>query len=282
MSIEMFIVLLFAINLAKALIVKLCSHRLDHQMMPIIYACYLLVGLILSFPAFQSLAMDGITALLNHPIALAACLAKGVVFWFVTVDSQKLTKESLSSSRYSLPPALALAACANAFLGEALNMKEWISVVGLALLGLGFFLKGHLQDLSKESKIIFIKVVLMMMVMIVIDHYVIVHSNWYVLLFLSNVVIVGVSFLKRSPKRIWKEAFTNKLAMVAGVAFCAYEMIKFPAMVTILPVSVVVTVQVATIPVIMVLTSVIWKERTVKEQLLWGVLSMIFMMMLLL
>jgi drug/metabolite transporter (DMT)-like permease len=282
MLLEAFIVILFLINIGKAFIIKLCADHLDHQMMPIVFSCYLIIALLLGLPFFHDLAIEGTKALLAQPIVLFACLFKGVIFWFAIIDGQKLNQQSMSSARYILPPALALSALINSFLGEELNAQQWIAVIGLAVLGVAFFFKGHLQDLGRQAKILFLEIVLVITAMIVIDHYVISHSNWYVLLLYSNLVILLISLFRKSVKNIWRQAFTNRLALCAGLAFTAYELIKFPAMVTLIPVSVAVTVQVTTIPVIMVFTSLIWKERTVKEQLIWGVLSMGFMFVLLL
>lgn len=53
--------------------------------------------------------------------------------------------------------------------------------------------------------------------------------------------------------------------------------VKYYQMVTITPASVLNAAGLSTGPIIMVLSSVIWNERAVKEQFLWGVWAMFFL-----
>lgn len=278
MSASFFMIAFFTIAIVKPLIFKVCAVKLDHRTAPIFISSYMMMGILISLPFFSSYMEEGLAKLIAHPFIFSLCVLKGIIFWFAVHDGQKLTQVSLSSARYTLPPALAISAVINSFLGEHLTMVEWVSVMGLAILGIAFFLKGHLQELGRSAKILFIKLVLILVSLIVIDHVTITYSNWYVLLFTSNATLLIWCVLKKKPLQLWKTALFSKLGIVAGMSMLTFEFIKFYPMVTLIPVSVISTVQASTIPIVLVLTSLIWGERTWQEQLLWGVLSVAFIL----
>lgn len=96
---------------------------------------------------------------------------------------------------------------------------------------------------------------------------------WYFLLLTTNLLMLIISLLRRVSLDVWKSAFFKKEAIFAGSIFSAGELLKFYLMVSILPMTVVISAQVAIIPIILVLSAVIWGERGWKEQLIWGILS---------
>ena len=278
MSSSLFIIIFFALAIAKPLAYKLCALKLDHRAAPIFISTYILLGVALTMPWFHDLFVEGIEQLISMPLILSLCLLKGVIFWYASYGGQQLTHNSLSYARYTLPPALAIAAIINVFFGEILTLVEWVAVIGLALSGIAFFLKGHIQDLDHPTKILFVKLVGALVCLIVLDHITISHSNWYVLLFTSNVAVFVVCLLYRKPLAVWKSAIFSKLGMLGGLLMVTYEFVKFYPMVTLVPVTVMSTVQAAATPIVLVLTAMIWGERTWKEQLIWGVLAIGFIL----
>jgi drug/metabolite transporter (DMT)-like permease len=88
------------------------------------------------------------------------------------------------------------------------------------------------------------------------------------------VFTVACVWNRRNPA-VFKSAVLSWTAALAGISYAATELVKFYQQVTINPVSVVVTVQAMTKPVILVLSALIWKERTVKEQLAWGLAAFV-------
>ena len=98
--------------------------------------------------------------------------------------------------------------------------------------------------------------------------------NWFSVLLVSNIVLLTLGLLvNRSNKAVLRHAFMNKTAALAGIFYMAAELVKFYQQVTINPVTVVITVQAATKPVILILSAIVWRERTVREQLIWGILA---------
>jgi len=109
-------------------------------------------------------------------------------------------------------------------------------------------------------------------VLAVVDQIVLPRANWYSYLWVFNSVLLAVSLgMNFRQAAVLKSAALHPAAIAAGVFYMATELTKFYQMVSINPVSVVVTAQAMTKPVILVLSALIWKERTVKEQLVWGV-----------
>jgi drug/metabolite transporter (DMT)-like permease len=278
MTLGSIVFIFFIIAILKPLIFKVCAVKLDHRTAPIFISSFLLLGTVLTLPFYHTLLATGFVQLLDTPPALFFCLLKGIVIWYAIFLGQKLTQHSLSSSRFVLPPALALAAFVNMFLGEILSTGQWISVLGLSLLGIAFFFKGHLKELTIESKKIYLILIAITVILISTDFYTVSHSNWYVHLFLSNAVLFIFCLIQRKPLAIWRSALLSKEGALAGFSMVVYEFIKFSAMITYVPVTTITSVQAAATPIILALTALIWKERSWQEQLIWGVLTTLFLM----
>jgi hypothetical protein len=108
------------------------------------------------------------------------------------------------------------------------------------------------------------------------DHVLIGESNWYAPLLISNIVLLSLALaLNRARGDVLKAAFLHKSAVLAGSVYMLTELVKHYQMVSINPVTAVVTMQAATKPVILILSAVLWKERTVREQLAWGAMAFV-------
>jgi hypothetical protein len=205
------------------------------------------------------------------PQLLALAAVKGGLLYVLLVVSQELMKESLSSRHYVTPLAVGLIALVNHALGEKLTAAQWVSALGLCALSAGFFFKGHLAELSRPGRIAYAKLVLLTAAIAAIDHAALQTVNWYALLLVGNIVLVSLALaLNGARPAVLKAALLTKPAMLAGICYAATELVKYYQQVTINPVTAVVTVQAATKPVILALSALIWKERTLTEQLAWG------------
>jgi hypothetical protein len=277
-----FIVLIFLFTIGSSLILKVCATNLNHRTAPIFISVYLLFGIFLTLPWFHPLLLSGFSTLFANPIILLVCILKGFVLWYNFVESQKLKQHSLSSFHYVGPLGLSIAAFINSFLGENLTATEWIGIIGMCVVGVGFFLKGHLNTLNFEAKILYFKLVCISAVLIVIDHYTVSHTNWYVLIFIVSITMFCISLAETRGASIWKKALFSRIPALAGLSFVMYEFIKFYPMVTILPVSVISMVTIGAIPIILLASALIWKEGRWQEQIIWGLLSMLFIFVLIL
>ncbi|MCK5518951.1 MAG: hypothetical protein KAI61_06010 [Alphaproteobacteria bacterium] len=273
---HLLLILLFLLTIGHLLTLKVCSVKLDHRTAPIFISIWTLLGIAGVSPVFGHLWAEGWEKFMAEPHLLALSVLKGCLLYLLFVISQELIKESLSSNHYVRPMSIGLIAIVNSTLGEQLNMGQWFAALGLCVLSAAFFFKGHLSDLSRRGKITYIKLVVLSVFLSSLDHVLTKNSNWFSLLLVSNTVLLFLSLaLNRKRIAVLKDALFHKAALLAGFFFMATELVKFYQMVSINPVSVVVTVQAATTPVILVLSAFLWKERTVREQLVWGVLAFI-------
>lgn len=270
------LLLLFFLTIGHLLTLKLCSVKLDHRTAPVFISFWTLLGLAAVSPLFGYLWAEGWAKFMAAPHLLVLCIVKGGLLYILFVISQELMKESLSSRHYVTPLSIGLVAIVNATLGETLQAGQWFSALGLCALAAAFFFRGHLSDLSRSGKIAYIKLVALSVFLSSLDHVLTKNSNWFSLLLVSNVVLLSVSLvLNRARVAVLKDALFHKYAALAGIFYMLTELVKFYQQVTINPVTVVITAQAATKPVILILSALLWKERTVREQLVWGVLAFI-------
>lgn len=271
---QLLLAALFILTIGLLVTLKMCSLQLDHRTAPLFISGWTLAGVAAVSPVYGHLLAPGWAALAAHPLWLSLAVLKGALLYALFVVSQALMKESLSSRHYVTPLSIGALTLFNAFCGEHLKPHEWFSALGLCALAAGFFLKGHLSDLDRRARFSYLFLVLLSAFLGTIDQIVTKGSNWFVLLLVSNIVLFGFSLAVNIRNLgVLKAALTHRSAALAGFFYAATELVKFYQQVSINPVSVVVTVQAMTKPVILLLSALIWKERTVKEQLVWGVLA---------
>lgn len=274
------LLLLFLMTIILLVVLKVCSTRLDHRATPIYISFWTIVVLVGVMPLYGHLWAEGFAKMQAHPLVFIFSIIKGACLYWLFVISQELTQESLSSRHYVTPMSVGLIALSNFFLGEHLSIGQSISAAGLCLLSVGFFFKGHLSDLSVMGKRSYAKLVALAVFMASLDHVLTRDSNWYTLMWVSNVtlLIFALGLNARKPD-VLRAAFLNRYAIFAGLFYAATDVVKFYQQVSINPVSVVIMVQSMTKPVILVLSALIWKERTVREQLIWGLAAFLLVML---
>jgi hypothetical protein len=271
MTAALLLILLFLLTIGHLLTLKVCSVKLDHRTAPIFISLWTLLGLLAVAPIFGSLAQEGFVIFAEHPWILGLCILKGALLYLLFIISQELMQESLSSRHYVTPMTVGLIALVNTGLGEHLNPAQWFSAAGLSLLAVGFFFKGHLAGLSPKGRMAYFKLVGLAVLLASFDQLLTKNSNWFSLLLVSNTVLLAMGLaLNRANLSLLKAAFFHRAAILAGLFYAATELVKFYQQVTFNPVSMVVLTQAMTKPVILLLSALIWKERTVREQLLWG------------
>lgn len=268
------LILLFFLTIGHLVTLKLCSVKLDHRTAPIFISVWTLIGLAIVAPVYGHLWAEGWEKFMARPWLLLLAVGKGGLLYFLFVISQDLMKVSLSSRHYVTPLAVGLIAIVNSFLGESLTAAQWLSCLGLCVLAAGFFFKGHLSDLDRRARLSYAALVGLSVILSALDQVLTKNTNWFSLLLVSNIILLAVSVaLNGARKEVLKSALFSRAAALAGIFYAATELVKFYQMIAYNPVSVIAVVQAMTKPVILVLSALIWKERTVREQLAWGVLA---------
>lgn len=280
MTAHLFLAALFVLTIGHLVTLKVCSVALDHRTAPLYIGGWTLMGLALVSPLYGHLALEGWDIFMAEPLLLALAAFKGGLMFILLMTSQALMKESLSSRHYVTPLSIGLIAGVNYFLGEQLSWAQWVSALGLCALSATFFFKGHLSELSKQGRKAYIQLVGISVVLSAIDHTALHRVNWYALLLVGNIVLISLALgMNRARGDVLKSALLHRSAMLAGACYAATELVKFYQMVGINPVTAVVTAQAATKPVILALSAIIWKERTLREQLVWGLAAFLLAML---
>ena len=272
--------LFILLSILQPLAFKVTSVRLNKQTGPIFLSVWTFFGLFCTWNIFGNLLVQEMVRVIHTPYLVILLLCKGSLLWLLFHDSLSLAEKSLSAHSYYLPTALGAIAIGNSFLGEHLNWWEWIAAIGLCFAGILFSLRGHLQELSLKEKLLYFKLVLLSIATGLLDQAILIQTNWYVLLSITNFILLIFCAVRTRDFQIWKSALSHKMAIITGIVFTSRELLKFYMMVSILPMSVVLSAQVAVIPVVLVLSALIWNERSWKEQTVWGLVSLSFLFIL--
>jgi hypothetical protein len=267
---------LFLLTIAHLVTLKVCSLAIDHRTAPLFISGWTLMGLAAATPIYGHLWGEGYSAFLDQPVLLALTLLKAVLLYFLFIISQQLMQVSLSSRHYVTPLSVGLIAILNSFLGETLTLGQWCAALGLCGLAAAFFFKGHLAEMDRSARLAYGKLVGISVAIAVIDQIVLKQTNWFAYQVIFNVVLLVIALLMNMRNlAVIKTAFLHRAAALAGLSYMATELVKFYQMVSINPITVIIVVQAMTKPVILALSAVVWKERTIREQLIWGVLAFI-------
>lgn len=267
----LFLLLLFVLTVAHLVSLKYCAGTLDHRAAPLFISGWTLLGLLAVTPFYGHQLLESLPHLSASPWLFALLALKGGALYLLLVQSQDLMKLSLSSRHYVTPLAVGFIAICNATLGEQLNAAQWFSALALCALAAGFLIFGHAADLGRQGRILYVQLVALSVFIAAINQLGISELDWYTVLLLSNMVLLALSLgLSARNIGIIRQAATHRMAIVAGVLYAATKIVKFYQQVTINPITAVTVTQAMTKPVILILSAVIWQERTLKEQLLWG------------
>lgn len=271
---EFYLVILFLLTIVHLLTLKMCSDVLDHRTAPLFIGGWTLIGLLVTAPVFGHLLLEALPDLSANAWLLALIALKGVLLYLMFVAGQDLAKVSLSTRQYVTPLSIGLIAIVNAGLGEQLSFEKWLAALGLCALAGAFLLLGHAAELTRQARLTYAKLVALVVATAAIDQAVLSETSWYPLLLGSNLVLIALALgLSVRHKAVLRAATFHPMAIAAGMIYAVTELFKFYQMVDINEVTTVVIAQSLTKPVILLLSAYIWKERTLKEQLVWGVLA---------
>lgn len=271
---QLFLVLLFVLTVASLVTLKLCASRLDHRTAPVFISVWILAGLAAVFPVFGHLLGESLPVISAKPWLLGVLFLKGAGLYLLLVASQDLMKISLSSRHYVTPLSLGLVAICNSFLGEDLSPVQWFSALGLCALAIAFLVQGHAADLDRRGRLIYAKLVALTVVLAGLDQLGISELNWYTVLLFSNLAQLGIGLaVGLKHRHLLRQSLLHPAALLAGTIYAATELVKFYQQVTINPVTAVLVTQAMTKPVILLLSAIVWKERTIEEQFIWGALA---------
>ncbi|MBP3545545.1 MAG: hypothetical protein J6K16_00240 [Alphaproteobacteria bacterium] len=267
--------LLLASWVARPLLYKPAAKYFKPEVSSLFTSCWLLVGLIITFPFLGHLLDFNNKNVLFSPYILIS-IYKGVTLFYLISMQQAINKNSTSSSVFLGFIALALGALVNnLFFHENLGLVKVICIVCFGILGFLFLQKGDAKRLSHKDLYYFIIVAIIMASYTVADHLAIPRIGWYAHLLVSSIAMFLTSIIYKASKETLKVIFTNKIIIVAGIFYTLSEFFVIYASFNILPVSIVAVFLRLSTPIIMVISAIKYKEQDVKNQLGFGIAAII-------
>ncbi len=267
--------LLLASWVARPFLYKPAAKYFKPEISSLFTSCWLLVGLVVTFPFLVHLLDFNGQNVLFSPYILIS-IYKGVTLFYLISMQQAINKNSTSSSVFLGFIALALGALVNnLFFHENLGLVKVVCIVCFGVLGFLFLQKGDAKRLSRKDLYYFIIVAVIMASYTVADHLAIPKVGWYAHLLVSSVAMFLTSIIYKSSKDSLKVIFTNKTIIIAGIFYTLSEFFVIYASFNILPVSIVAVFLRLSTPIIMVISAVKYKEQDIKNQLGFGLAAII-------
>ena len=230
----------------------------------------LVLGLVLTFPFLCDFITFNGQNSLESPYVLISVYKGGALFYFITLQ-QVINKKSTSSSVFIGFVATALGSLANnLFFGENLGMIKVVCVCAFGVLGFLFLRKGDAKRLSKRDATFFIIAIIIMASFSVSDHLAIPMVGWYTHLLVSSVVMFLMCLYYKISRDAFKLMFSDRRIIYASLFYCVSEFFVIYVSINILPVSVVAVFLRLSVPVVMVISTIKYKEQNLKNQLLFG------------
>ncbi len=236
---------------------------------------WLVFSLILTYPILgHFLQFNGNNALFSPYILIS--VYKGVaLFYFVTLQ-QIINKKSLSSSVFLSFIAMALGSLVNnLFFAENLGITKVFCICGFGILGILFLYKGDAKRLSHKDIIFFFIATIIMASFSISDHIAIPKVGWYAHLLVSSIIMCLSCFLYKISRLAFKMVFKDKRTILAGVFYAVTEFLVIYASINILPVSIVALFLRLSVPIVMIVSALRYKEQNLKNQLIFGILAIL-------
>lgn len=236
---------------------------------------WLVFSLILTYPILgHFLQFNGNNALFSPYILIS--VYKGVaLFYFVTLQ-QIINKKSLSSSVFLSFIAMALGSLVNnLFFAENLGITKVFCICGFGILGILFLYKGDAKRLSHKDIFFFFIATIIMASFSISDHIAIPKVGWYAHLLVSSIIMCLSCFLYKISRLAFKMVFKDKRTILAGVFYAVTEFLVIYASINILPVSIVALFLRLSVPIVMIISSLRYKEQNLKNQLIFGILAIL-------
>ena len=203
---------------------------------------------------------------------------KGVSLYFSIKYIAELAKESNSSSVFAGFVSLGIGSVINSqLLHDNLSSYQLLACIALGILGCVFFFRGPVNDLSNNGKRSFIYVTFVIIFNMMSDKIATRELNWFVHLFISNLVFFFVCLFMygRNISKLVND-FKNPLLTIIGLLYFIENFVVLYTMGVYLPVSLTNVFMRLAAPITMIISSYLYKERTPREQLLFGGLALLF------
>ncbi|MBD5398067.1 hypothetical protein HDR60_00980 [bacterium] len=272
-------ILITTVIVLRSFTVKIGTKNFSSKQITFANGAYIVIFLIMTIPFMYDLLLPLKEINTNKCVPLLACIIKGILLYLSLKYTAEIAKESNSSSFFAGFISLGIGAIINSFiLSESLTYPQLFSCIALSILGVIFFLKGPACDLSKYVKKLFILLTILIIINMTTDKIGIGGFNWYIYSMISSTVcfLISTFFLLREKQYNCFKQLKQPALMAIGVVFTMGEFAILYSMQHFLSVSITFLFMRIATPIIMILSAYIYKERTPKEQFLFGILALLF------
>jgi hypothetical protein len=269
-------IIILSLGVLKPLLFKPVAEKYVPNFSSFFVVAWIIVAIVVTFPFMYRVFYQSLDLIVLNPWSVFAAVLKGGFVWGAVWSMQIINKKSTSSSVFFPFVSLSLASIImNLFLDEGLKPIHLISIILLGILGGIYCFFGDARRMSISEKRMFFIAVIFAGGCSVMDHIGISGIGWYPYLVISNIIMLLFVIKKGVSKVDFKNIFTQKEVVVAGIFNVCYEILILASMVAIMPVSFVSFFMRLSAPLVMVWSAVKFKEQTVKNQLAFGCLALI-------
>lgn len=239
---------------------------------------WLVLGLVITCPIYGYLFADNMHKIVSSPFVFLSIIKGFFLTWMINAQ-QMVNKESTSSSVFSGFIALAVGSLINnIFFNEGLKIFQILCIAALGFLGVLFYFFGDSKNLSVHGKNAFMVTIFLTSSYCVIDHLTIPEIGWYPHLFISSLAFLLSSVWKNFSWQNFKIIFSTRIIIIAGIIYTVSEFLIIYSLTNILPVSFANLFMRISIPVIMVISALKYKEQSWQKQLAFGSCAIILSM----
>ncbi len=272
------LIILFAIANMRPLMFRNCSVKSNPLSTTSMISIWYFIGVVLLYPFYGNMLHEAIPVIIEKPYLLLIGFSKGAGLWLAGYIGQYLRSQSNSSCAYAKQVSIGGVAVINAMQGEVLIMPQWIAVVALVILGIIFTYKGHISELSRKYQLSFLAMIGLSIIPSTADYAVISQTNWYIMMLTVSSAMMLITVFKLKNISEIKKLFTSKDDLRLGAFMLVTEIAIMMILVTYVPVTMAVLVMSLSVPTMMVISSLLWKEGNWKHQFAFGCFGYIAML----
>lgn len=226
------------------------------------------VGLLLALITLYSAKQP----LILHPVLLSSLLS-GVLLSYQVKFFQMVRKESLSANSYILLVALGIGVILNYFFGERLNVWQYVVVIAIAVAGYGFF-KYFVKDLSAEGRKAWLIALLLTSIVVACPTFELAYTNWVSVFLARNIgnVLTDVYEFYKCQRTQTVKIHLDLPILVLSMYAMLFELACMYAN-PILGVTTVLVLKRAGIPIIMLISFLVYHDGKKREQIVFASLA---------
>lgn len=274
--------LICVMMIIKPFLYKPAARHFPAELSAVFTCMWLMAAILLTFPFW------GISFIRQMPEVFVTpffwiSVAKGIGLWKFTSIQQSVNKESTSSAVFWGFIALALSCLVNnLFFYEGLKSFQLFCICCFGVLGAAFMIRGDAKRLSAKGKIFFVLMVILGAFFSVADHLAIPQIGWYGHLVSSYFAMFVACLMQGVSKADMIKIFKKRELAVAGSFNAIAEFFVIFASINLLPVSFVSLFNRLSVPIVMLISAYYFKEQTIRNQLIFGILALLLALPLIL